>query len=178
MKRRRLGFTLIEVVLAIGVFALAGVALLGLLGPMLRQLQEDPSERALGAVLQGLESWLAETAAEDFPALLQRLEAEAGIALFVYEQLSATGAEAGRGWSAAEGPDFWRDVEDPETAVGAQVYALQLRAPPVAAPSNGRAVQVDLRKGGAPSPDDTLADWSTAMANRPRWKTVYTGLSR
>lgn len=91
------GFSLIEVVIALGVFAFAVLALLGLMARLLGGTEGSRDSGRIGQVVTLGESWLHTEEARGFDSLAERLRS--GLPLYVYA------------WQAEGAALRWRVVE-------------------------------------------------------------------
>ena len=124
-------FSLLEVVLALGIFALAVIALVGLSGPLLSDLQNERREGELENVLAATRAWVAREAHEDFAAFRGELSGgRRELVAFLLEPLEEDGPAGWRIGTTTE-LDGFLDLNDATTAVrGPSVFALVLEVLP------------------------------------------------
>lgn len=87
---RRLGFSLIEVVLAIGIFMVTVLALVGLLGPTLKSVDEVEQTDAIASVVNSLNAFLQQSpeiapGASKFDAIFNAVESDGHATIFVFQ---------------------------------------------------------------------------------------------
>lgn len=87
---RRLGFSLIEVVLAIGIFMVTVLALVGLLGPTLKSVDEVEQTDAIASVVNSLNAFLQQSpeiapSASKFDAIFNAVANNGHATIFVFQ---------------------------------------------------------------------------------------------
>lgn len=87
---RRLGFSLIEVVLAIGIFMVTVLALVGLLGPTLKSVDEVEQTDAIASVVNSLNAFLQQSpeiapGASKFDAIFNAVANNGHATIFVFQ---------------------------------------------------------------------------------------------
>lgn len=87
---RRLGFSLIEVVLAIGIFMVTVLALVGLLGPTLKSVDEVEQTDAIASVVNSLNAFLQQSpeiapGASKFDAIFKTVANNGHATIFVFQ---------------------------------------------------------------------------------------------
>ncbi len=87
---RCLGFSLIEVVLAIGIFMVTVLALVGLLGPTLKSVDEVEQTDAIASVVNSLNAFLQQSpeiapGASKFDAIFNAVESDGHATIFVFQ---------------------------------------------------------------------------------------------
>ena len=87
---RRLGFSLIEVVLAIGIFMVTVLALVGLLGPTLKSVDEVEQTDAIASVVNSLNAFLQQSpeiapGASKFDAIFNAVANDGHATIFVFQ---------------------------------------------------------------------------------------------
>lgn len=177
----RRAFSLLEVVLAIGVFAVAVIALVGMSGPLLREISDEQTSGELEPILGATRQWVANAAQEDFGSLRQSLQGE-GHRIFVYQREVLAAATGDGSWGAASGRAGWTAGEWSELASavdlaqgdltlgGSAVFVADLVALPEPAGARPRGyvpVEATLRKLPRPEPGGDLAAWLEEVADSP-----------
>jgi Tfp pilus assembly protein PilV len=163
----RSGFSLLEVVLAIGILGLSILALVGLGGPLLRQMAEERQGAELEAVLAATREWVSRAAAEDFDAFARSFEGGARV-LYAY-RLEALSREGEAGWTVSEpaGLAGAGELSAGEAALdGPFVFRLELEAlpaPPDAPERGWLPLRVELRAAPVPEPGADLREWSARV---------------
>ncbi len=87
---RRLGFSLIEVVLAIGIFMVTVLALVGLLGPTLKSVDEVEQTDAIASVVNSLNAFLQQSpeiapGASKFDAIFNAVANNGHATIFIFQ---------------------------------------------------------------------------------------------
>lgn len=87
---RRLGFSLIEVVLAIGIFMVTVLALVGLLGPTLKSVDEVEQTDAIASVVNSLNAFLQQSpeiapGASKFDAIFKTVANNGHATIFIFQ---------------------------------------------------------------------------------------------
>ncbi|MFW6354867.1 MAG: type II secretion system protein [Verrucomicrobiota bacterium] len=182
-RRRTAGFSLVEVVLAVGVLGLAVIALLGVAGPLLRQMAEDRAGDEVEAVAEALARWAGSEAQMGFDPLAEELRGGV-VELFGYELTDGPGELSGleAGWRVSREGRFeeLRGPATPALAVrGARSYLLRLEAMAEAVPSSSHVpVRVRLWKHGAPEPGTSATAWRDRFNGLAPDREVYFVLRR
>jgi hypothetical protein len=164
MRKRSAGFSLLEVVIAVGVLALTVVAMIGVVGPLLRGISDSRMSAELEAILAALRQWSAESAEVDFTTLRSEIRGEAE--RYVYRLESSLAGEGG--WVVSNAQDFQRDlsqVSQSQFVRGPVACYLQLSSEAQIS-DNYEPVLIELWMAGVPEPNSDLADWQSALEGR------------
>jgi len=169
----RRAFSLLEVVLAIAIFGLAVIALVGLSGPLMRRMAEAQESAALEPVVAVTRSWVETQARLDFAALRATLESDPVRYAYRLEPLDGDAAATAAGWHLGDSADLsaLAAVGDVPMILGdGTVFVVQLH---VETPSAGNAsttylrARADVAEAPAPEPGGDFAAWETRAATQP-----------
>lgn len=89
----RSGFSLVEVILALGVFAFAILALLGVMGPIISQISEDRKLADASQIIDSVNIWLRERSRENYVQQYSEIRSAGSSGLSIYFYL----------WEASDG---------------------------------------------------------------------------
>ncbi len=157
--QRSAGFSLVEVALAVALFAIAILTLVGLGGPLMRQVSEDRNGVELGNLLAALDHSLKAEARLDYARLVTAVKANR------YQRIGflveGSGPQGPSGWQIGTLQDLARlrrTREARDFPVFPWLYAFDCRA--IAGPGgrdspNFQPILVEIRR--LPMPDPTLS---------------------
>lgn len=168
MRRRqqitRLGFSLLEVILAVGVLSVAVVALIGIVGPLLRGMTDDQASGELEAVLATIRQWSAEEASEDYDAM--RGELRSGVERILYRVESQSLDDAG--WTLSDSGEFASELSSASASRfvrGPSAYYLEMSSESELADSYEPFV-ISMWIAGVPEPGSNVSNWASALQAR------------
>lgn len=177
IQRRSSAFSLLEVVLALGIFALAVIALVGLSGPLLSDLKNERRDAELEGVLEAARAWVSREARADFAAF--RGEIEGGrreLVAFLLEPLEENGASGWRIGTTSELAGYL-DLSDTTTVVrGPSVFVLALEPVPAPAgepPRGFLPLKAELREQPVPEPGSDLSAWLSDRTTAETTRTFH-----
>lgn len=172
-RRHNGGFSLVEVVIAMGIFALAILALVGVIGPMLAQSNEEAAEADEARVIEVVRQWFASTDLSTWDEGTRKLDAGGTLEFIVYAWREPNEPAQWRCWrvdSGSERQSAAQDVQDYGNAngtLGSAIFSLRIEEAPEYYPgaSNGntsrpdtyRALHAAVRREPPPEPGTDLA---------------------
>lgn len=167
-KTRRLvepGFSLLEVVLAVGVLSLAVIALVGVVGPLLRGMAEDQIGGDLEPLFAEIRQWSSEQARMDYTQFRDGLRSgRVGYAYKIEAGTTLTDA----GWRVTDAADFSRELATGSASrfVRGPVACYLEFASLGANSTDYEPFTIKIWKGGLPDPETSLQDWTSVLLDR------------
>lgn len=194
MKRRgRSGFSLVEVVLAIGVFAVGILALVGVMGPLMVESPDDAAQADYGQLVALTRSWLQEQGAdqvtfESARTALLGLGDDDEWPLYAYawedpetsqitwqvgarSRLEGDFADMASGFGLFRSPIYRLGMRPAEATVRPEAFSDQNNFSSGLIP-----LEVVVTAASSRGPGSTIDEWETAVARSPRLHTFWSTL--